>query len=127
MKWNIEKIQKYAPHFSENKLWKKLGKMAKKARVHTIYAVLLCYYVLNSPNVSTQDKAIIWGALGYFIFPLDLIPDAIPVVGFTDDLAALVYALRTIWVNVTPEIKQQAHEKLKMWFKDIDTDSIELF
>ena len=65
--------------------------------------------------------------LGYFILPIDLIPDGIPVVGFTDDLAALVYALRTIWVNVTPDVEQQAAAKLKTWFKDVDAEQIKLF
>ena len=127
MKWNVEELKKYVPNFSETKLWNKLSYFAQKAGVKTIYAVLLCYYVLKSPNVPKEDKAIIYGALGYFILPIDLIPDGIPIVGFTDDLAALIYALRTIWVNVTPDIEQQAATKLKTWFKDVDPEQIKLF
>lgn len=127
MKWNVEELKKYVPNFSETKLWNKLSYFAQKAGVKTIYAVLLCYYVLKSPNVPKEDKAIIYGALGYFILPIDLIPDGIPIVGFTDDLAALIYALRTIWVNVTPDIEQQAAAKLKTWFKDVDPEQIKLF
>ena len=127
MKWNVEELKKYVPNFSETKLWNKLSYFAQKAGVKTIYAVLLCYYVQKSPNVSKEDKAIIYGALGYFILPIDLIPDGIPIVGFTDDLAALIYALRTIWVNVTPDIEQQAAAKLKTWFKDVDPEQIKLF
>ena len=127
MNWSAERLRKYLPNFSETKLWNKLSGFAQKAGVKTIYAVLLCYYVLKSPNVSKEDKAIIYGALVYFILPIDLIPDGIPVVGFTDDLAALVYALRTIWVNVTPDVEQQAATKLKTWFKDVDAEQIKLF
>lgn len=127
MKWNVEELKKYVPNFSETKLWNKMSYFAQKAGVKTIYAVLLCYYVLKSPNVLKEDKAIIYGALGYFILPIDLIPDGIPIVGFTDDLAALIYALRTIWVNVTPDIEQQAAAKLKTWFKDVDPEQIKLF
>jgi len=125
--WKIERLKKYAPRYSEVGLWEKVRRFSKKAGVKTIYAALLCYYVLRSSSVSTEDKAIIWGALGYFILPIELIPDAIPVVGFTDDLAALVYALRTVWVNVTPEIKRQAAEKLRTWFRDVDVEQIQLF
>lgn len=41
-----------------------------------------------------KDKAIIIGALGYLISPLDVIPDAIPIAGLGDDVAVLLYVLR---------------------------------
>jgi uncharacterized membrane protein YkvA (DUF1232 family) len=47
---------------------------------------------LSSKNVSFQSKAIAAGALLYFINPLDLIPDTIPVVGYLDDFAVLSLA-----------------------------------
>ena len=60
MNWSAERLRKYLPNFSETKLWNKLSGFAQKAGVKTIYAVLLCYYVLKSPNVSKEDKAIIF-------------------------------------------------------------------
>jgi uncharacterized membrane protein YkvA (DUF1232 family) len=73
------------------------------------------------------DKAKIFGALGYFILPIDLIPDAIPVAGYTDDLAALVWALKTIWNNITPDIQEQAYERLTSWFGYVDKSELKLF
>ncbi len=84
-----------------------------------IYCALLLYYVLKSPDVSIKDKAMIIGALGYFILPVDLIPDFIPVAGYADDMAALVACYNAVKDNVTPEIEQQAQEKLADWFGDI--------
>lgn len=127
MDWTFEKLSEYAPNFSEEELWNKLSEFALKAGAKTVYAVLLCYYVMISRDVLIRDKAAIIGALGYFILPLDLIPDFIPVMGFTDDLAAMVFALRMVQSNITPEIKAQAAAKLKTWFKDIDVDTINLF
>lgn len=111
-----QNIECYQSEFSESGLWKKVKTVAKKAGIKTIYMVLLLHYVLKSPNVSIEDKAKIYGALGYFILPFDLIPDFIPIVGYSDDMAALAYALHAVWKNVTPEIKQQAQQKLRSWF-----------
>ena len=86
--------------------------------------VLLLHYVLKSPNVSIEDKAKIYGALGYFILPIDLIPDYIPIVGYSDDVAALAYALHAVWKNVTPEIKQQAQQKLRSWFGNYNPNEL---
>lgn len=99
----------------------------KESRVQSIYAALLCYYVLKDENVSTADKAKIYGALGYFILPIDLIPDAIPVVGFTDDLSAMLWALHSVWKNVTPEMKDRAQSKLNDWFGSVDEGELKLF
>ena len=109
-------IEKYNSHYSERGLWSKIKSVAKKAGSKTIYMVLLLHYVLKSPDVSIKEKAKIYGALGYFILPIDLIPDAIPFVGYSDDITALTSILHSVWKNVTPEIKQQAQQKLKDWF-----------
>ncbi len=119
-------IEKYQEHYSESGLWKKMGKVARKAGSKAVYAVLLLYYVLIDKNTPKQYKATILGALGYFILPLDLLPDAIPLVGFTDDLAALIACVKAVWSAVTPDIKRQAHTKLTQWFGP-DADTPELF
>ena len=81
---------------------------------------------LSADKISVKDKAIIIGALGYLISPLDVIPDAIPIAGLGDDLAVLVYVLNKVWGNVSEEIKDKAKSKLGKWFdedeiKEIDT------
>ena len=50
-------------------------------------------------------------ALGYLILPLDLIPDTIPVIGFTDDLTALTTAYEIVKSSITPEIEARAKAK----------------
>ena len=111
-----QNIESYQSNYSESGLWKKVKSVAKKAGIKTIYMVLLLHYVLKSPDVPLEDKAKIYGALGYFILPIDLIPDFIPAVGYSDDVAALAFALHAVWKNVTPEIKEQAQRKLREWF-----------
>jgi uncharacterized membrane protein YkvA (DUF1232 family) len=115
-----QNIESYQSNYSESGLWKKVKSIAKKAGIKTIYMVLLLHYVLKSPDVPLEDKAKIYGALGYFILPIDLIPDFIPAVGYSDDVAALAFALHAVWKNVTPEIKEQAQRKLREWFGSFD-------
>ena len=118
-------IEKYQGNYSEKGLLNKLSKVARWAGAKVVYAVLLLYYVLQSPDVSSADKTKIWGALGYFILPTDLILDFIPLAGYTDDLAALVYALHAVAKNITPAIKERARAKLATWFKSVDQDKID--
>ena len=63
-------IRKYQGHYSENGFTGKLSKAARKAGQKIVYAVMLLYYVMQSPDVSKGDKTTIVGALGYFILPL---------------------------------------------------------
>ena len=118
-------IEKYQGNYSEKGLLKKLSKVARWAGAKVVYAALLLYYVLQSPNVSNADKTKIWGALGYFILPTDLILDFIPMLGYTDDFAALIYALHAVAKNITPEMKLRAQAKLLTWFKQVDKDKID--
>lgn len=72
-----------------------------------VYASLILYYTLQSDKVSVKDKAIIIGALGYLISPLDVIPDAIPIAGLGDDLAVLIYVLNKVWGDVSEDVKEK--------------------
>ena len=109
-------LTKYGKHYSEDGLWDKIRKVAKKAGRDVIRMALVLFYTLKSPKVNVRDKAVILGALGYFILPVDLIPDFIPALGFTDDLAALMLAFKAITESVTPEYEAQADAKLREWF-----------
>jgi uncharacterized membrane protein YkvA (DUF1232 family) len=111
-----ENIERYGCHYDEPRLWKKLGDVAKRAGSKVVYPVLLLYYILQDKNVPLKHKAAIAGALGYFILPLDLIPDLVPLLGFSDDLAALAACIKFMIANVTPEVKEKANRKLETWF-----------
>lgn len=115
-------VESYRSHYNESDLWRKLRRVAQKAGVKVIYAALLLYYILDSPDVSITDKAKIYGALGYFILPIDCIPDIIPVAGYTDDLGVLVWALKAVTSNITPEIKAKAKGKLQEWFSNLSDE-----
>ena len=107
-------------YFSESAFWAKVKRFAKKAGAKVIYLALLLYYALVSSNTPGWAKTAIISALAYFICPIDLIPDTIPIIGFSDDLAALAAALKAVDVCITPEIAAQAKAKLNDWFSTVD-------
>lgn len=123
-----KEIKRHRKHFSMQKFSAKFVKYAKKMGIKLSYYSLLLFYAFQSPHTSKKDKLTIAGALGYLILPVDLIPDFIPVVGFTDDLAIIVYAVYRIIGNIDDVIKGQAKKRMKKFFgenyadKDIDLD-----
>ena len=108
----------YANKFSQSEFVEKISRIAKRAGSKLVYAALILYYTLQSDRISKTDKAIIIGALGYMISPLDVIPDAIPIAGLTDDFAVLIYVLKKVWTEIDPSIIEQAKEKLSKWFDE---------
>jgi len=109
----VHEIEKYGSHYSEKKLWEKILRIAKKVGATVIRPALTLYYLLDDNKVPFKHKAYIVGALGYFIMPIDLIPDGIlPIIGFTDDIAVMAFVLNLVKESITPEIKAKADAKV---------------
>lgn len=106
----------YSPHYSEGSLKAKLARFARAAGREVIEKVLVLYHTLRAPSTPKWARAAILGALGYFISPIDTLPDFIPGVGYTDDLAVIVAALVTVATHITPEIKAKAREQVAKLF-----------
>ena len=118
-------FMKYSNKFTQKDFVDKISRIAKRAGSKLVYAALILYYTLQSDKVSKADKAIIIGALGYMISPLDVIPDAIPIAGLTDDLAVLLYVLKKVWTGIDPEIIAKAKERLSKWFDEEEINEIQ--
>ena len=112
----------YSNKFSKRDFVEKIARIAKGAGAKLVYAALILYYTLQSDKVSATNKAMIIGALGYLISPLDVVPDAIPIAGLADDLGVLVFVLKKVWTDIDPDIQVKARERLSKWF---DEDEIE--
>ena len=90
-----------------------------------VHAALLLYYLMQSSSVPIKAKAGIAAALGYFILPMDIIPDIALVAGFTDDLAVLMFALSQVSHYITDEVKQNARVRLRQWFPRAEVEHLE--
>ncbi len=103
---------KYGKDYSEDSFWDKIKGVLKSAGLPLIYKALQLFYVMKRPDCPMYIKAAIVTTLGYFISTIDLIPDFIPFVGFSDDLAAIVAALVMAQMYVDEEVKRQARETI---------------
>jgi uncharacterized membrane protein YkvA (DUF1232 family) len=102
--------------YSEESFWDKIKTYGKKAGREVVEKALWLFYAAQAPGTPKWAKTAIYGALAYFIFPLDAIPDFAPLVGYTDDLGVLVAALGTVASYITDDVKQQASQRLAAWF-----------
>ncbi|WP_434777125.1 YkvA family protein [Neisseria sp. Ec49-e6-T10] len=102
--------------FNEKSYWRKIQKYAKKAGYEVVQKSLWLYFSARSSKTPAWAKAIIYTSLAYFVFPLDAIPDILPVVGYTDDLSVLAAAVATVAFYIDEDVKAKAQEKLIQWF-----------
>lgn len=110
-RFTLKTAPQFERHYDENTFWRKLRSAAATVGAKVLYPALQLYFLLQSKEVPPKAKTLIIGALGYLILPADLVPDFIPALGFTDDLTALMLALRTVSQYLSPDINRRAKEQ----------------
>ena len=108
----------FGREYSDSSFREKLLKYALIAGREVVERALQLYYAAQDPKTPAWAKTAIYGALGYFIFPLDAIPDVVPAVGYADDLGVLAAAVATVVMYITEDVKLKAGQKLRDWFGD---------
>jgi uncharacterized membrane protein YkvA (DUF1232 family) len=106
----------FEKEYSESRFWEKVMAYARSAGKEVVEKALWLYYSAQHPRTPAWARSVIYGALGYFIFPVDAIPDLTPIAGYADDLGVLVAALATVAVYINDEIKAKAAGKIEAWF-----------
>lgn len=90
--------------------WRSLKRVARQAPfAHDLAAA---FYCARDPATPLKVRMILFGALGYFILPVDAVSDFLPLVGFTDDIAVLTLAIATVTTAIRPEHRQRAEQAL---------------
>ena len=100
----------YARHFSEPGFFAVVRGTARK--VPFLRAAVTLYYCWKDATTPVWVKGLIVGALGYFVFPFDAVPDVLPIVGWLDDAGVIMAALATIRAYVKPEHRNAADQFL---------------
>jgi uncharacterized membrane protein YkvA (DUF1232 family) len=91
--------------------WRKLKKVA--AQLPFTEDLLTAYYCAFDRHTPRHVQAALVGALAYFILPFDIIPDIMPVLGFTDDAAVLATAIRLVASHIRPDHRDAARAALQ--------------
>jgi uncharacterized membrane protein YkvA (DUF1232 family) len=90
--------------------WTKVAQLA--AHIPFAEDLLTAYYCAFDRDTPLHVRAALVGALAYFVIPFDGIADVLPVLGLTDDAAALAVALRLVFAHITPEHRAAARAAL---------------
>ena len=91
--------------------WGKFTRLA--AQLPFAEDLLTAYYCAFDRATPSHVRFALIGALAYFISPLDILPDLLPIVGLTDDAAVLAGVVRLVWGNIRPEHRDAARQMLE--------------
>jgi uncharacterized membrane protein YkvA (DUF1232 family) len=103
----------------ESGFWTKLGNHALAAGREVVEKALWLYYAARAPQTPAWARSVIYGALAYLVLPADAIPDALPAIGFSDDLATLTAAVATVALFIDDAVKAKAAARLSAWFPPV--------
>jgi uncharacterized membrane protein YkvA (DUF1232 family) len=96
--------------------WRKAKRVA--ASLPFAEDLVAAYFCAFDQATPLQVKAALLGALAYFVLPIDVIPDMLPALGYTDDAAVLLAALRLVSGHVTPLHREAARRALASGLDD---------
>lgn len=102
--------------FSPAALWQKLARHARAAGRELVEKALWFHYAAERSDVPRWAKLTMWGALAYFVMPVDAVPDVLPGAGYVDDLGAFTAALATVARFIDDGVKAKARQRLVDWF-----------
>ena len=91
--------------------WRKAARVA--AKLPFAEDLLVAYYCAFDQATPFRVRAALVGTLAYFVLPFDFVPDVLPLLGFTDDAAVLLTALRMVAGHLRPEHRDAARGALE--------------
>ena len=98
-------------------LWDKIKTYALRAGRVATKPILTFYYVMQQSEITTMDKALIYGAIAYIVIPSDLLPRRVlGWLGILDDAAVIAYVYNKVSSKVTAAIRNQVDTQLNEWF-----------
>ena len=100
LSWDVAKLARDEAYVRRG-FWAKVKRVA--ASLPFVEDLLTAYYCAFDRDTPRHVQAALLGALAYFVLPFDIIPDMLPVLGYTDDAAVLATALKLVASHIRPD------------------------
>jgi uncharacterized membrane protein YkvA (DUF1232 family) len=110
------KTEQFGRYYSDQSFWRKIERFGRLAGAKAVYQAVLLWYVATKPSTPLPVKLLIFGGLGYFILPIDAVPDILVGIGYADDMAILVGIVSAYGMYMDDASKARARAKVKEIF-----------
>jgi uncharacterized membrane protein YkvA (DUF1232 family) len=90
----------------------KLGRLAGQLPFADDLAA--AYFCARDPLTPAKAKGVLFAAAAYFVMPVDVIPDVVVALGFTDDATVLATALSVVGMHVKERHRSMARKALNL-------------
>lgn len=94
----------------EQRFWQKLKRFL--SRIPFAEDLTAAYYCAADPDTPAYVRAVLLGAIAYFVLPIDMVPDILAGLGFTDDASVLAAAVAAVGRHLQPRHREQARRAL---------------
>ena len=94
----------------ERRFWAKLRHVL--ARIPFAEDLVAAWYCAFDPDTPAYVRAVLFGALAYFVLPTDMVPDFLAGLGFTDDASVLAAAIAAVGRHMAPRHRAEARKAL---------------
>lgn len=95
----------------EQRFWKKLKRFL--TRIPFAEDLIASYYCAADPETPGYVRTVLLGAIAYFILPVDMVPDMLAGLGFTDDASVLAAAVAAVGRHLQPRHRTRARRALE--------------
>ncbi len=95
----------------EQRFWQKLKRFL--SRIPFAEDLTAAYYCARDPETPAYVRAVLLGAIAYFVLPIDMVPDILAGLGFTDDASVLAAAVAAVGRHLQPRHREQARRALE--------------
>jgi uncharacterized membrane protein YkvA (DUF1232 family) len=93
------------------RFWRKLARVM--ARIPFTEDLVAAWYCAGDSATPAYVRAVLLGAVAYFVLPTDVIPDMLAGLGFTDDASVIAAAVAALGRHITPEHRARARARLQ--------------
>ena len=94
----------------ERKFWRKLARVL--AAIPFAEDLVAAWFCARDPATPAYVRAVLFGAIAYFLMPMDLVADYLVGIGFTDDAAVIAMVLSTLGHHLEPRHREAARRRL---------------